>query len=204
MKYQHIATEMLSSKRLIALEDGTILRRSKFGYKVKKLSITNGYYRFNCSYKNKKYNFLAHQIIWLQFNPNQNMDKMHINHKDNNRLNNKIENLELVTAKENVNHAINIGAKKDIYCRSGDKSNFAKIKWEDALFIKANRHIYGNIYFMEKYKISQQQARAIALDKSWKIKACPEEFKKNELYGKAIQGLALPKKQDHRWERRAK
>ncbi len=54
--------------------------------------------------KNKK--FFIHRLIAIAYIPNP-LNKPHINHIDNNGLNNCISNLEWVTHKENVNHSTN-------------------------------------------------------------------------------------------------
>ena len=69
------------------------------------LSIKNDGYGVYYLYLNKKrLGILAHRIIYETFNefiP----DNMQINHIDGNKLNNKLENLELVTRSENMVHS---------------------------------------------------------------------------------------------------
>lgn len=54
--------------------------------------------------KNKSIYRLVHRLVLSAFNPIDNMDKMEVNHKDENKLNNKLENLEWMTSKENCNY----------------------------------------------------------------------------------------------------
>ena len=51
----------------------------------------------------------AHRMVLETFNPNPNSDNLVPNHKDLNKWNNRLENLEWTTQKENVNHAIKTG-----------------------------------------------------------------------------------------------
>ena len=73
--------------------------------KILKQSFTStGYLMVNLRHKYCK----VHRLVALAFIPNE-QNKPFINHKDGNPLNNRVENLEWVTPKENVQHAIKIG-----------------------------------------------------------------------------------------------
>lgn len=61
----------------------------------------NGYYMVRKMYDNKTYNFMEHRVIWY-YNYGSISEDLVINHKDFDRANNAIENLELVTQKENM------------------------------------------------------------------------------------------------------
>ena len=68
------------------------------------VNMSNGYQRVVLSKKNKSYNFLIHRLVAEAFIPNPE-NKPCVNHKDLNRANNLVENLEWVTYKENNNYA---------------------------------------------------------------------------------------------------
>lgn len=53
---------------------------------------------------NKSIYRLIHRLVLSAFNPIENMEKMEVNHRDENKLNNNLDNLEWVTAKENCNY----------------------------------------------------------------------------------------------------
>lgn len=69
-----------------------------------------GYYHTTLSLNSKKETVLIHRIIAIAFLPNQN-NLPQVNHKDGNKLNNAVENLEWVTASANHIHAASIGLK---------------------------------------------------------------------------------------------
>ena len=64
-----------------------------------------GYLRIELKNESTKKKFLIHRLVALAFIPNPE-NKLQVNHKDLNRRNNKLENLEWVTNQENVNHAL--------------------------------------------------------------------------------------------------
>ena len=62
-----------------------------------------GYYAVNFVYGGRKQHLL-HRLIALTFIPKNN-DRPHVNHKDCDKSNNSIENLEWCTPKENIRHS---------------------------------------------------------------------------------------------------
>lgn len=62
-------------------------------------------------YKNKKHKtFLVHRLVAFTFyNEDINNHNLTVNHIDGNRLNNKIENLELISLADNIRHGFNTG-----------------------------------------------------------------------------------------------
>jgi len=75
-----------------------------------------GYLQFILYKNNKKYTKTIHRLVLETFNPIENMDKLEGNHKDGNKENNRLDNLEWCTYYENRKHAIENGLinNKDI------------------------------------------------------------------------------------------
>ena len=110
-----------------------------FGCKRRKdLSLTednDGYLRVGLSFQNKVYSKFVHRLVAEAFIPNPEK-KPQVNHKDGNKKNNNIENLEWSTAKENINHAHRTGLATNSHLRKkveciypdGTKKIFESIK----------------------------------------------------------------------------
>jgi hypothetical protein len=79
-------------------------RMGGYGVKFLKLRIKrDGYVMFRVSLNKKQVELNLHRQVALHFLPNPD-NKPQINHKDFNKENNFVENLEWVTAKENIAH----------------------------------------------------------------------------------------------------
>lgn len=105
--------------RYYATDDGHIysehLKRNiseyfdKDGYKKVRLSNGDGSRKV----------FSVHRLILETFEPNPNSANLQVNHKDGDKTNNCLSNLEWVTCKENINHGYQLG----LYSNIGDNNN---------------------------------------------------------------------------------
>ena len=78
--------------------------------KIKKQQIDKHGYATILLCKNGLYKkYFIHRLVLSTFNPCENMDKLHVNHKDANPLNNNIHNLEWATQQENNAYIEKIG-----------------------------------------------------------------------------------------------
>lgn len=64
----------------------------------------DGYLRVNLSKNGKCKTLLIHRLVLRTFNPVENMDKLEVNHKDENSQNNNLDNLEWCNRSYNINY----------------------------------------------------------------------------------------------------
>lgn len=110
---------------------GTII--NKHGNKCKPFIINSGYYAISLWNNNKKKNYLVHKLVAEHFLDNY-TDSLDIDHIDNNKLNNNINNLQLITHQENCIKRITPNVA--LVTKSGD------IIKEYASFEEAGRNLH--------------------------------------------------------------
>lgn len=114
------------------------LRNAKTHHIYKTHKNRGGYERVNISLGSKDNikDFKIHRAVAETFIPNPD-NKPQVNHIDGNKQNNTIENLEWVTASENMLHAYanNLWDSNNI---KGMKNPNAKLTNEDIIFIRTN------------------------------------------------------------------
>lgn len=79
---------------------------------LKSFSDTSGYQYVECYKDGKKHRFAVHRLVAMAFIPNPE-NKKEVNHKDGNKLNNHVDNLEWVTSSENCTHAERSGLRNN-------------------------------------------------------------------------------------------
>lgn len=87
------------------------IRNDKSGNIKTPIKGTNGYYNVDLYENGQRTKVRIHRVVGETFidNPEH---KTQINHKDGNKLNNNVENLEWVTPSENMRHAFDTGLSK--------------------------------------------------------------------------------------------
>lgn len=107
----------------------------------------DGYYAVYI--KQLKSSFLVHRIIMSKYKPNEYDVKLLVNHKDLNKLNNNISNLEWVNNKENVMHYLeNSNIKQHKKYNKLSKNDIIQC-YQDLLNGMSTK------YVVDKYKISK-------------------------------------------------
>jgi len=100
-------------------------------YRLTKVQLLKGYFVASLCKNGKYIRRGVHRMVWESFK-GRIENRLEINHKDLDRANNQLNNLELTTHRENVNHAHAIYAQERLHLpkgqRSGPRSKYAKIK----------------------------------------------------------------------------
>lgn len=155
-----------SLKRTIIRKDGKplqfeerILRGSKD---------TKGYIQVELKMNGKRKLMFVHRLVAEAFIDNP-QNKKQVNHKDGNKLNNRVENLEWVTCSENIHHAWENGLNRPNH---GERHGNAKLTEENVRYIKkyykAHDKNYGSRALAKKFHVSTGPIDAIIGGKSWK------------------------------------
>lgn len=123
----------------------------------------NGYVKVQMrSTDNKSHRYSVHRLVLENFKPVQGMDKLQVNHKDGNKLNNSLDNLEWTTCKENINHAIENNLRATI-------NGSAKLTPEQVIEIyRRSWNGETNIKLGKEFGINPDQVGRIKNKKSWK------------------------------------
>lgn len=92
--------------RYAATKDGRIwsYRRKKF---LSPCVDKDGYLKV-ILYNGKRKSIAVHRLILMAWDPVDDMNNLQVNHKDENKANNTLDNLEWMTCKENINYGTGI------------------------------------------------------------------------------------------------
>lgn len=136
--------------------------------KLKKMAtvINNkGYYCVSLYIDGKKITKKVHRMILETFQPNED-DSLQTNHKDGNKLNNNIQNLEWVTGSENMRHAFENNLKQP---QKGESNGMSKLTEYE---VQNLRTLYKTGHFTQKFLadiflMSVSQVSRILNNKKW-------------------------------------
>lgn len=122
--------EVFSKDRMCV--DSLGRKRFRKGQKINPDIASNGYYRVTFAKNGKKVQKYLHRLLAEYFIPNP-LNLPQVKHKDGNKLNCELDNLEWVTAQENTIHAYKHGLMNHVcgknhpnYGKFGSKSKRAK------------------------------------------------------------------------------
>lgn len=147
------------------------LKNVKTQYIYKHGILRNGYcsVRTTLGSRDNKVNIIIHRAVAYTFLDNPNC-LPEVNHKDGNKENNHIDNLEWCTSQENQQHKCDTGLfdKRKV---SGENNANAKLTWDDVRYIRENYIPYSREYgaraMAKKFGVHKTRILLILNNKSW-------------------------------------
>jgi len=127
------------------VENPTILTPTNNGH---------GYLIINLMDRCKRKNHYIHRLVAEAFLPNP-FNKPVVNHKDYNRQNNRVDNLEWCSIKENVNYSVDN--------MKHPRNTKSKTTGEKFIYYRANKEQYRVVVFRKEYPSCKTLEEAIAL-----------------------------------------
>lgn len=132
--------------------------KNKFGYILVSLSDRNG----------RKNNLYLHRLLMTAYVPNPE-NKGDVNHKNGIKHDNRLENLEWCTRRDNLVHALRTGLRKPNKGLSGESNPSAVLKKEDIPVIRQLRKQGVPLKEIAKqFGVTKSPIYAITSGKSWK------------------------------------
>jgi len=120
---------------------------------------------------NKNKNFKRERVHVIVAKSFLNKEKYHqcVNHKDGDKANNKVENLEWCTCQQNVQHSFKLGLS---IVPKGEKNHCAKLTQKDVDYIRTNYKFrdknFGTVALSKKFKVCPSTISLIIKNKNWK------------------------------------
>ena len=105
--------------------------------------------------------YFVHRLVAQKYVPNPE-NKLQVNHKDGNKLNNYYENLEWVTSQEDRNHAV----ENDLHL-CGARCSWSKLTSSQVLEI-LNDDVHTFTELGKMYNVNRNTIRDIKMGKTWK------------------------------------
>lgn len=123
-----------------------------------------GYLTVGISINGKKYTRTVHRLVALAFIPNPD-NLPEINHKDGNKENNNVNNLEWSSRSSNQKHACDTGLQKP---QLGSDHGMSKLKEKDIPIIMRIRSEGQTLRFIANmFNVDAKQIHRVVTGKSW-------------------------------------
>ena len=171
MKVYPISLEDLPDEEWLPAPDFPTYHVSNFGrvksfkgkQRIIKPALSGSNYLFITLYScDKAKPISVHRLVALAFIPNP-KKKSEVNHRDGNKFNNHVSNLEWATSSENNLHAFNTGLMK-----SGEDFYNAKLTNEQVRYIRENPSNLTLVQLAEMFPVNMQTISDIQLGKRYK------------------------------------
>lgn len=147
----------------LAYQCGTVFKHEK----IRALSLTkDGYVKIRLLHNGKDETRRVHKLVAEAF---LGLSNLTVNHKDGNKQNNSVENLEYIDRHEQLKHAYKLGLKKAMkgVNNPSSKLNQEQIKYIRANYVKGSK-IYGGSALGRKFGVSERVISLVAKNSSYK------------------------------------
>lgn len=150
-----------SLRRLISKSNGA---KVWFPEKMLKKSNRIGYYVVGLYGSGDHKTFCVHRLVATHFIPNHE-NKTCVNHKDLNKLNNQVDNLEWVTPKENTHHAI----RNNSFASppQGERNGQSKLTESAVRYIKSTRYKVSRKDLAKQFGVSIKHIDRVRCGERW-------------------------------------
>ena len=151
----------------MATVDGEII--GKRGKPLKGYIDRCGYREVLLSENGKTKSYLVHRLILATFKPVSDTESYDVNHKNGNKLDNRLENLEWCTRSENIKHAYSTGLERK---RCGEEHHAHKLTEGDVRYIKRvyikRDKLFGAVALSRRFEVDRTTIHDIIRGKTWR------------------------------------
>jgi hypothetical protein len=159
---QTFIRELFTTGQYFATTNGNIFSlKGKKPRQLKPSKRRDGYYKLNIYNKNVIKSLTVHHIVWVYFKGEIPLN-MEINHKNGNKLDNRLDNLEVVTPSANTRHAISTGLKPH---QRGDRNPNTNLTDKDVKNIRSSTKSIAEL--AKQYEMSYTGMWMIVKRKNW-------------------------------------
>lgn len=140
------------------------VRSIKTGVVLKPFIKANGYQTVSLHKSSKSKTFYVHRLVALSFIPNPD-NKPEVNHINGTKADNRVTNLEWVTPKENIQHAIENRLSNSVGANNPNAVLNEEVVKEIKQLYSSGQHTQDNL--AKKFSVSKQTINNIVHGKSW-------------------------------------
>ena len=120
-------------------------------------------------YPNLQKHALVHRLVLETFNPIENMENYEVNHKNGDKLDNRLENLEWCNHSENIIHAYQTGLEQPM---CGEQHHAHKltedaVKYIKQVYVKRDKE-FGAVALAKKFNVDRTTIHDIVRGKTWR------------------------------------
>ena len=146
--------------------DGKVVTRTKTGNTLKQTLTKKGYMKVHTMIDKKMVNVLVHRLVAIKYIPKPD-GKDFVNHKDGDKTNNHVENLEWVTELENMHHAKVHGLLNPVTNENHPSHKLTDLQVEEIRIVYVPRcRTNGTRGLARKYSVNQSVISEIVNNKA--------------------------------------